>query len=110
MQWVGLPGKAFVPLIVGFGCNVPSIMAARHLDSHRDRLLTIIMAPFMTCGARLAIFAVFTSAFFPHSAGLVMFSLYIIGLIIAVLTGLIMKKTLLKGNKTPFIIYKPYYK
>ena len=109
MQWVGLPGKAFVPLIVGFGCNVPSIMAARHLDSHRDRLLTIIMAPFITCGARLAIFAVFTSAFFPDNSGLIMFLLYIIGLVIAIFTGLIMKKTILKGNKSPFIMEMPVY-
>ena len=109
MQWVGLPGKAFVPLIVGFGCNVPSIMAARHLDNHRDRLLTILMAPFMTCGARLAIFAVFTSAFFPNYAGLVMFSLYLIGLVVAILTGLILKKTLLKGDNAPFIMELPIY-
>ena len=109
MQWVGLPGKAFVPLIVGFGCNVPSIMAARHLDHHRDRLLTIIMAPFMTCGARLAIFAVFTSAFFPNYAGLMMFSIYLIGLIVAIATGLILKKTLLKGDNAPFIMELPIY-
>lgn len=109
MQAVGLPGKSFVPLIVGFGCNVPSIVAARTLDTRRDRLLTIMMAPFMSCGARLAIFAVFSSAFFPRGGALIVFLLYIIGIVVAILTALIVKHTLLKGKPAPFMMELPPY-
>jgi ferrous iron transport protein B len=109
MQWVGLPGKSFVPLIIGFGCNVPAIMAARTLDVHRDRIMTILMAPFMSCGARLAIFAVFASAFFPHSGASVVFGLYVIGIVVALLTGVVMKYTLLRGESSPFIMELPPY-
>jgi len=109
MQVVGLPGKSFIPLIVGFGCNVPAIMATRTLDSHRDRLLTTMMTPFMSCGARLAIFVVFGGAFFPHHAGLLIFLLYLFGIIIAMLTGLLLKTTLLKGEAAPFILEMPHY-
>jgi len=109
MQAVGLPGKSFVPLIVGFGCNVPAIMATRTLDSKRDRILTCMMSPFMSCGARLAIFVVFASAFFPHHAGLVLFLLYIIGILAALLTGLILKNTILRGEPSPFILELPVY-
>ena len=109
MQKVGLPGKAFVPLIVGFGCNVPSIMATRTLESHRDRLVTILMAPFMSCGARLAIFAVFSSAFFPKGGALIVFLLYITGIVVAILTGLLLKKTVLKGKNAPFVMELPPY-
>lgn len=109
MQAIGLPGKSFIPLIVGFGCNVPAIMAARTLDSRRDRLLTIMMSPFISCGARLAIFAVFASSFFPHGGGLVVFILYIIGILIALLTGIIIRGTLLKGEPSPFILEIPPY-
>lgn len=109
MQSLGLPGKSFVPLIVGFGCNVPSVMGARTLDAPRERLLTILIAPFMSCGARLAIFAVFAAAFFDeHSASLI-FSLYVLGIVVAILTGLIMKHTLLKGEATPFVMELPVY-
>lgn len=109
MQAVGLPGKAFIPLIVGFGCNVPSIMATRTLDSRRDRILTTMMSPFMSCGARLAIFVVFASAFYPQHGGLVVFILYITGIVIAMLTGFIMKISLLRGEDTPFIMELPAY-
>lgn len=109
MQYAGLPGKSFVPLIVGFGCNVPSIMAARTLDTRRDRVLTSMMAPFMSCGARLAIFVVIASAFFPHSGGEIIFILYVIGILAAILTGLILKKTLLLGGSSPFIMELPPY-
>ena len=109
MQWVGLPGKSFVPLIVGFGCNVPAVMATRTLESRRDRLLTIMMSPFISCGARLAIFAVFAAAFFGrHGAGVV-FLLYLVGIIAAILTGLVVKHTILKGDNTPFILELPTY-
>ncbi len=109
MQAVGLPGKSFIPLIVGFGCNVPSIMATRTLDSTRDRIVTALMAPFMSCGARLAIFVVFASAFFPEHGGLVIFALYVIGILVAMLTGFILQKTLLKRSASPFIQELPIY-
>ena len=109
MQAVGLPGKSFVPLIVGFGCNVPSIMATRTLEHRRDRLLTIMMAPFMSCGARLAIFAVFSSAFFPKGGALIVFLLYMIGIMVAVLTAFIAKYTILKGISAPFVTELPPY-
>lgn len=109
MQSLGLPGKSFVPLIVGFGCNVPSIMGARTLDAPRERLVTIMMAPFMSCGARLAIFAVFAAAFFGQQGALTVFSLYVLGIVMAVLTGLVLKYTLLRGEASPFVMELPVY-
>ncbi|WP_455426590.1 Fe(2+) transporter permease subunit FeoB [Dryocola sp. LX212] len=109
MQALGLPGKSFVPLIVGFGCNVPSVMGARTLDAPRERLMTIMMAPFMSCGARLAIFAVFAAAFFGQDGALVVFSLYILGIVMAILTGLMLKYTILRGEATPFVMELPVY-
>ncbi|MGM0432822.1 MAG: Fe(2+) transporter permease subunit FeoB [Spirochaetota bacterium] len=109
MRFVGLPGKAFVPMLVGFGCTVPAIMATRTLDSRRDRFLTIFMTPFMSCGARLPVYALFAAAFFGARAGLVVFSIYLAGIMLAVVTGLIMKKTLFKGDFSPFIMELPEY-
>ncbi|HKM98237.1 MAG TPA: Fe(2+) transporter permease subunit FeoB [Buttiauxella sp.] len=109
MQSLGLPGKSFVPLIVGFGCNVPSVMGARTLDAPRERLMTIMMAPFMSCGARLAIFAVFAAAFFGQQGALVVFSLYILGIVMAILTGLMLKHTIMRGEATPFVMELPVY-
>ncbi|PDO87230.1 Fe(2+) transporter permease subunit FeoB [Kosakonia sacchari] len=109
MQSLGLPGKSFVPLIVGFGCNVPSVMGARTLDAPRERLITIMMAPFMSCGARLAIFAVFAAAFFGQQGALTVFSLYVIGIVMAILTGLVLKHTLLRGEASPFVMELPVY-
>ncbi len=109
MRWVGLPGKSFVPLIVGFGCNVPAIMATRTLEHRRDRLMTIAMAPFMSCGARLPVYVLFAAAFFPESGQNVVFGLYLIGIVVAVLTGLVLKHSLLKGEATPFIMELPPY-
>lgn len=109
MQFVGLPGKSFIPLIVGFGCNVPSVMAARTLENPRDRLLTILMTPFMSCGARLAIFVVFAAAFFKEHAGLIVFLLYLTGILVAMTTGFIFKLTILKGDTAPFILELPTY-
>jgi ferrous iron transport protein B len=109
MRWVGLPGKSFVPLIVGFGCNVPAIMATRTLEHRRDRLMTIAMAPFMSCGARLPVYVLFAAAFFPQGAQNVVFGLYLIGIVVAVLTGLILKNSILKGEATPFIMELPPY-
>ncbi|QHM73493.1 Fe(2+) transporter permease subunit FeoB [Mixta intestinalis] len=107
MQSLGLPGKSFVPLIVGFGCNVPSVMGARTLDAPRERLITVMMAPFMSCGARLAIFAVFSAAFFGSHGALVVFSLYLTGIVMAILTGLLLKHTLLRGEASPFVMELP---
>lgn len=109
MRSIGLPGKAFVPMIVGFGCNVPAVMATRTLQSHKDRVLTILMTPFMSCGARLAIYAVFTSAFFAHNGANIVFLLYLIGIVMAVATGFILRHTLLKGENSPLITELPPY-
>jgi ferrous iron transport protein B len=109
MQSVGLPGKSFVPLIVGFGCNVPGIMATRTLEKRRDRVLTSMMSPFMSCGARLAIFVVFATAFFPAHGGFMLFLLYIIGIIVAIGTGLLLKYTVLDKSVAPFVMELPVY-
>ena len=109
MQALGLPGKSFVPMIVGFGCNVPAVMGARGLEGKRDRILTILMMPFMSCGARLAIFAVFVSAFFPSGGQNIIFLLYVIGITAAVLTGLLLRKTLLPGKPAPLVMELPPY-
>lgn len=109
MRALGLPGKSFVPMIIGFGCNVPAVLAARTLESRRDRILTIMMSPFMSCGARLAIYAVFVAAFFPSGGQNIVFLLYLIGIIMAVLTGLMLRKTVLTGDASPLIMELPEY-
>lgn len=109
MRSLGLPGKAFVPLIVGFGCNVPSIMATRTLENHRERIITIMMAPFMSCGARLSVYALFAAAFFPEGGQNIVFLLYIVGIIFAILTALVIKTTLLPGEASPFLMELPTY-
>ena len=109
MRAIGLPGKAFVPLIVGFGCTVPAVMATRTMEQERDRIMTIIMAPFMSCGARLPVYVLFAAAFFPGGGQNIVFGLYIIGIAVAVLTGLVMKNTLLQGRTTPFVMELPPY-
>lgn len=109
MRAVGLPGKAFVPLIVGFGCNVPAIMAVRTLSAPRDRILTVMMAPFMSCGARLAVYAAFVAAFFPRGGQNIIFALYLLGIAVAILTGILLRKTVLKSQNTPMILELPAY-
>lgn len=109
MCFIGLPGKSFVPMIVGFGCNVPAIIATRTLDNQRDRILTNLMNPFMSCGARLPVYALFAAAFFPVGGQNLVFGLYLFGIFIAVLTGLIMRHTLLQGQPTPFLMELPTY-
>jgi len=109
MRKLGLPGKAFVPLLVGFGCNVPAIMAARILQKRSDQITTMMMIPFMSCGARFPVYALFASAFFLLGSGLVMFSLYIVGILAALLTGFLLKKSLYKGEAEPFLIELPTY-
>lgn len=109
MRVLGLPGKSFVPLIIGFGCNVPAMMATRTLDYQRDRLVTLMMSPFMSCGARMAIYAVFISAFFPSNGHNIVFILYLTGILAAVFTGFILRKTVLQGESSPWIIELPNY-
>ncbi len=108
MRSIGLPGKSFVPLIVGFGCNVPAIMGARTLENKRDKILTVMISPFMSCGARLAIFTVFVSAFFAKGQNII-FLLYLIGIAMAMMTGFLLKKTLLKGKVSPLLLELPDY-
>ncbi|MEO1962302.1 MAG: ferrous iron transport protein B, partial [Cycloclasticus sp.] len=109
MRKLGLPGKAFVPLIVGFGCNVPSIMATRTLEKQRDRILTVMMAPFMSCGARLSVYALFAAAFFPQSGQNIVFLLYILGIGAAIFTALLLKSSVLEGESDGFLIELPPY-
>ena len=109
MRAVGLPGKSFVPLIVGFGCNVPAIMAARTLENSRDRTMTIMMAPFMSCGARLPVYALFAAAFFPVGGQNLVFALYLIGIVAAIFTGFVLKHSLLRGETSPFVMELPPY-
>jgi len=109
MQKIGLPGKAFVPLIVGFGCTVPAVMSARVLDSERERITTIMMSPFMSCGARLPVYALFAAAFFPESGQNLVFLLYLIGIAAAIFTGFLLKKTVLPGTSSLNIMELPAY-
>jgi ferrous iron transport protein B len=109
MRSIGLPGKAFVPMIVGFGCNVPAVLATRTLESERERKLTILMNPFMSCGARLPVYVLFAAAFFPTNGQNLVFSLYLIGILVAILTGVVMKRTLLSGESTGFMMELPPY-
>ncbi|MFT5520116.1 MAG: ferrous iron transport protein B [Enterobacterales bacterium] len=109
MAKLGLPGNAFVPLIVGFGCNVPAVMAARSLGRESDRLMTIAMAPFMSCGARLTVYALFAAAFFPNQGQNIVFGLYLLGIVMAVLTGYIFRKQLFPAEITPSFQEMPAY-
>lgn len=109
MARIGLPGNSFVPLIVGFGCNVPAVMASRSLTREQDRLLTIAMAPFMSCGARLTVYALFTAAFFPENGSLIVFALYLFGIAIAVFTGWLFRKTLFSDHASPSFQEMPAY-
>ena len=109
MSKLGLPGNAFVPLIVGFGCNVPSVMASRTLGRDSDRLLTIAMAPFMSCGARLTVYALFAAAFFPNNGQNIVFLLYLLGIGMAVLTGWVFRKQIFAAEMTPSFQEMPAY-
>lgn len=109
MRLLGLPGSAFVPMLVGFGCTVPAIMATRTLSNRRDRLLTIFMTPFMSCGARLPVYALFGAAFFGAASGAMVFAIYLCGIVLAVLTGLLLKWTLFVGEPAPFVLELPLY-
>ncbi len=110
LRKIGLSGKSFVPMLIGFGCSVPAIMSTRTLASDRDRKMTMILIPFMSCSAKLPIYAVFTSAFFPENKAMVMISLYCMGMIMAILSGLLLKNTIFKGQSVPFILELPAYR
>ncbi|HXH54651.1 MAG TPA: ferrous iron transport protein B [Gammaproteobacteria bacterium] len=110
MRWVGLPGKSVVPMVIGFGCNVPAVMAARTLENYRERVLTILMSPFMSCGARLTIYALFVSAFFPENGQNIIFGLYLIGIAVALITGFALRSSVLKGEGSSLVIELPSYR
>ena len=110
MHKIGLHGKSFIPLIMGFGCNVPAIMATRTLENKNDSLLTILINPFMSCSARLPVYVLITGAFFPKYAGTVLFSIYLIGIILAILVAILFKKTLFKSSEAPFVMELPPYR
>jgi len=109
MQSIGLPGKSFIPLMVGLGCTVPAIYATRSLEYQKDRIMTVMMSPFISCGARLPVYILFAAAFFPENAQNLVFAIYLIGIAVAVLTGLLLKHTLLQGENTPFVMELPAY-
>ena len=110
MEFFGLNGKAFIPMIIGFGCNVPGIMVARTIEQEKERLLTILVTPFMSCSARLPVYALFAGVFFPHSQATVVFSLYVAGIVLALLVTKIMSLTILKAEKSIFVIELPPYR
>ena len=109
MQKIGLPGKSFVPMIIGFGCSVPAVMATRTLESRKDRIVTVFLIPLMSCGARIPVYAVFASVFFPDNAALIVLSLYLTGIFLAVATGFIFKQTVYKGEPSHFVMELPVY-
>ena len=110
LRKIGLSGRSIVPMLIGFGCSVPSIMASRTLPSERDRKLTIIMTPFMSCSAKVPIYAFLSAAFFPDYGGLIMIGLYFTGILVGVITALILKKTYFKGEAVPFVMELPNYR
>lgn len=110
MRRMGLSGKAFIPMIVGFGCSVPAIMTARTLESEKDRKLTALLIPLMSCNARLPVYSIFAAVFFPNSIGLVVASLYFLGILLAFILGIIFKHTIFKNEEEPLLIELPEYK
>lgn len=110
LRKIGLSGRSFVPMLIGFGCSVPAIMATRTLASERDRKMTIVLTPFMSCSAKLPIYGMITVAFFPDNAAAVMIGLYIMGIAVAVLSGLFLKNTIFKGEPVPFVMELPAYR
>jgi ferrous iron transport protein B len=110
MHTAGLHGKSFIPMLMGFGCNVPAIMAARTLEQQKDRILTILMTPFMSCSARLPVYIVLAGSFFAHRAGTVIFALYAAGIVIAILSGRLLRTLFFKGEDAPFVMELPPYR
>jgi ferrous iron transport protein B len=110
LRKIGLSGRSFVPMLIGFGCSVPAIMASRTLSSERDRKMTIMLTPFMSCSAKILIYSVFAAAFFPGYAAPVMIGLYAAGILVGILTALLLKKTAFRGNPVPFVMELPNYR
>ncbi len=110
LRKIGLSGRSFVPMLIGFGCSVPAVMATRTLSSERDRRMTILLVPFMSCSAKLPIYALITAAFFPKYGGLVMSALYVLGILCGILYGLLLKKVFFRGNPVPFVMELPAYR
>ncbi|MDD4797768.1 MAG: ferrous iron transport protein B, partial [Eubacteriales bacterium] len=110
LRKIGLSGRSFIPMLMGFGCSVPAIMATRTLASQRDRKMTILLTPFMSCSAKLPIYAVFTAALFPRHQPLVMMGLYVLGIVVGILSGLALKGTIFRGNPVPFVMELPNYR
>ncbi len=110
LRTIGLSGRSFVPMLIGFGCSVPAIMATRTLSSERDRRLTVVLIPFMSCSAKLPIYATFVAAFFAEKKALIMFSIYLLGIAVGILCGFIMKKFAYEGEPIPFIMELPAYR
>ena len=110
LRHFGLSGKAFIPMLMGFGCTVPAVMGARTMENEKDRRMTILLVPFMSCGARLPIYGLMTAAFFPRYAGLIVFGLYLLGPVMAILSGLILKRTVFQGEPAPFLLELPPYR
>lgn len=110
MHKIGLHGKSFIPLLMGFGCNVPAVMATRTLGNRKDRMITMLITPFMSCSARLPVYVLIISAFFPKNQGLVLFSIYLIGIVIAILVALLLKSTLFSKQDVPFVMELPPYR
>lgn len=110
LRKIGLSGKSFVPMLIGFGCSVPAIMATRTVSSDRDRKMTILLTPYMSCSAKIPIYAVFTAAFFPKHGALVMIGLYVIGIVLGIILALILKNTAFKGHPVPFVMELPNYR
>lgn len=110
LRKIGLSGRSFVPMLIGFGCSVPAIMATRTLSSERDRKMTILLTPFMSCSAKLPIYAMFTAAFFPKHRALVMITIYLVGIVMGILSGLVLKGTVFHGKPVPFVMELPNYR
>jgi ferrous iron transport protein B len=110
MHKIGLHGKSFIPLVMGFGCNVPAIMATRTIENRNNRMVTMLINPFMSCSARLPVYILILGAFFPENAGTMLFGIYLIGIIIAILMAMLFKKTLFKGEDVPFVMELPPYR
>lgn len=110
LRRLGLSGKSFIPMLMGFGCTTPAVMATRTQENIKEKRLTILLIPFMSCGAKLPIYALFAGAFFSEYQGLVVFSMYLIGFIVAIIAGLILKKTVFKGTMAPFVMELPTYR
>ncbi|MDO4307529.1 MAG: ferrous iron transport protein B [Eubacteriales bacterium] len=110
LRKIGLSGRSIVPMLIGFGCTVPGVMASRTLPSERDRKMTIMLTPFMSCSAKLPIYAFFTAAFFPENGGLVMIGLYVVGIIVGILVAMVFKNSIFKGEAVPFVMELPNYR